>query len=73
MFMDRTITISEGAYEELLKMKKSRDFLEALKGMIKMEGNLNTLQIGFGSRDSKEKEMLKIELKKVEEAFSRWI
>ncbi len=37
--------------------------------MMKKEGNLNTLQIGFGSRDSKEKEMLKIELRKIEEVF----
>ena len=71
--MERTITISEDVYEELLKIKKSSGFSEALRRMIKREGNLNTLQIGFGSRDSREKEMLKTELRKVEEEFQRWI
>lgn len=71
--MERTITISEDVYEVLLKIKKNRDFLEALNGMIKKEGNLNTLQIGFGSRDRREKERLKTELRKVEEEFQRWI
>jgi predicted CopG family antitoxin len=71
--MERTISISEDVYEELLKIKKTRGFSEALMEMIKKEGNLNTLQIGFGSRDSKEKEMLKTELRKIEEEFQTWI
>ena len=32
--------------------------------MVKREGNLNALQIGFGSRDSKEKEKLRTEQKR---------
>lgn len=64
-----TITISEDVYEELLKIKESRDFSEALKGMMKRERNLNTLQIGLGSRDSKEKEMLKPNSEKLKRSF----
>jgi len=71
--MERTISISEDVYEELVKIKKTKGFSEALMGMMKKEGNLNTLQIGFGSRDSKEKEMLKTELRKIEEEFQTWI
>ena len=46
-----------------------RTFLE----MIWRKGNLRTLEIGFGTRDSKEKELLKTEIKKVEEEFQKWI
>jgi len=49
LVMERTISISEDVYEELVKIKKTKGFSEALMEMMKKEGNLNTLQIGFGS------------------------
>lgn len=71
--MERTITVSDEVYKELLKVKRNKSFSEVLGEMVKREGNLSTLQIGFGSRDSKEKEMLRVELRKVKEEFQRWI
>jgi len=41
--------------------------------MIWRKGNLKTLEIGFGTRDIREKEILKTEIKKVEEEFQKWI
>lgn len=67
--MERTIIISDDVYQELLKIKRNKSFSEVLREMVKSEGNLNTLRIGFGSRDSREKETLKTELRKVEEEF----
>lgn len=67
--MEKTITISDDIYKELLKFKSHRSFSETLAGMIKKKGNLRTLEIGFGSRNIREKEMLKAELKKVEEEY----
>ncbi len=69
IFMEKTITVSDDVYREPLKIKSHRSFSEILREMIKREGNLKTLEIGFGTRDSREKEMLKEELKKVEEEF----
>ncbi len=44
-----------------------------MREMIGRKGNLKTLDIGFGIRDSREKEILKTEIKKVEEEFQKWI
>jgi predicted CopG family antitoxin len=71
--MEKTITISDDFYKELLKFKNHRSFSETLAGMITKKGNLRTLELGFGSRNIMEKEMLKAELKKVEEEFQKWI
>lgn len=67
--MERTIIISDDVYQELLKIKRNKSFSEVLREMVKSEGNLNKLRIGFGSRDSREKETLKTELRKAEEEF----
>jgi len=71
--MEKTITISDDVYRELLKIKSHRSFSEILREMITREGNLKTLEIGFGTRDRREKETLREELKKVEEEFQKWI
>ena len=72
VFMERTITVSDDVYKELLRMRSNRSFSEMLGEMIWRKGNLKTLEIGFGTRDSKEKEILKNEIKKVEEEFQKW-
>lgn len=61
--MEKTITVSDDVYGELLRIKSHRSFSEILREMIKREGNLKTLEIGFGTRDGREKEMLKEEIK----------
>jgi predicted CopG family antitoxin len=71
--MERTITVSDDVYKELLKIRSHRSFSEILGELIWRKGNLKTLEIGFGTRDSKEKEILKTEIKKVEEEFQKWI
>lgn len=71
--MEKTITVSDDIYKGLPKFKSHKSFSEILAGMIKKKGNLRTLEIGFGSRNLMEKEMLKAELKKVEEEFQKWI
>ncbi len=71
--MEKTVTVSDNIYKELIKFKSHRGFSEVLAGMLKKKGNLETLEIGFGSRNSREKEMLKAELQKVEEDFQKWI
>ncbi|MCX9010239.1 MAG: antitoxin VapB family protein [Candidatus Methanoperedens sp.] len=71
--MEKTITVSDDVYRELLKIKSHRSFSEILREMIAREGNLKTLEIGFGTRDRREKETLREELKKVEEEFQKWI
>ena len=71
--MERNITISDNVYKELVKIKSQKSFSEILGELIKREGNLKTLEIGFGSRNTSEKEILKTELKKVEEEFQKWI
>lgn len=71
--MERNITISDNVYKELVKIKSQKSFSELLGELIKREGNLKTLEIGFGSRNTHEKEILKTELKKVEEEFQKWI
>ncbi len=63
--MEKTITVSDDVYKELLRIKSHRSFSEILREMIKREGNLKTLEIVFGTRDSKEKEILKEELKEL--------
>jgi len=70
--MERSITVSDDVYRELLRMRSNRSFSEILGEMIWRKGNLKTLEIGFGTRDSKEKEILKIEIKNVEEEFQKW-
>ncbi len=55
--------VSDDVYRKHLRIKSHRSFSEILREMIKGEGNLKTLEIGFGTRDGKEKEMLKEELK----------
>jgi predicted CopG family antitoxin len=71
--MERTITISDEVYNELLKVMGNKSLSEVLGKLVKKEGNLGILQIGFGSRDKKETEMLKRELREVEEGLQRWI
>ena len=71
--MERTITVSEDIYKELIKIMSHRSFSEISGEVIWRKGNLKTLETGFGTRDSKEKEMLKAEIKKVEEEFQKWI
>ncbi len=66
--MERTITVSDDVYKELLRMRSNRSFSEILGEMIWKKGNLKTLEIGFGTRDSNEKEILKAEIKKEEES-----
>jgi predicted CopG family antitoxin len=46
---------------------------EALGKLVKKEGNLGTLQIGFGSRTGAEKERLQRELRELDEQFQQWI
>ncbi len=72
VFMERTITVSDDVYKELLRMRSNRSFSEILGKMIWRKGNLKTLEIGFGTRDSKEKDILKTEIKNVEEEFQKW-
>ncbi|VVB95115.1 Putative antitoxin [uncultured archaeon] len=71
--MERTIAVSDDVYKELLKIKSSRSFSEILGEIIKGKGNIKTLEIGFGSRNNREKNVLKAEIKKVEEEFQKWI
>jgi len=71
--MERTIAVSDDVYRGLLRMRSNRSFSEILSKMIWRKGNLKTLEIGFGTRDSKEKDILKTEIKKVEEEFQKWI
>ncbi len=71
--MEKIITVSDDVYRELIKIKSHRSFSAILREIIKREGNLKTLEIGFGSRASREKEALKEELRKVEEEFQKWI
>ncbi len=73
VFMERTIIVSDDVYKELLRMRSNRSFSEILGKMIWRKGNLKTLEIGFRTRDSKEKEILKTEIKNVEEEFQKWI
>jgi predicted CopG family antitoxin len=63
--MERTITVSDDVYKELLKIMSHRSFSEILGELIWRKGNLKTLEIGFGTRDSKEKEILKTEIEKL--------
>jgi len=70
--MEKTITISDDVYEELIKIKKNKGFSEALREMMDGKGNLNVLLIGFGTRDAREKKMLMTDLKKVEGEFQKW-
>ena len=53
--MERTIAVSDDVYRGLLRMRSNRSFSEILSEMIWRKGNLKTLEIGFGTRDSKEK------------------
>jgi predicted CopG family antitoxin len=71
--MERTITISDDVYEALLKVTGKKSLSEVLGKLVKKEGNLGTLQTGFGSRDRAEKEHLQRELKELEEQFQQWI
>ncbi|MDI6811243.1 MAG: antitoxin VapB family protein [archaeon] len=71
--IERTITISDEVYKELLKVMGNKSLSEVLGKLVKKEGNLGILQIGFGSRDKKETEMLKRELREIEEGLQRWI
>jgi len=71
--MERTITISEDVYQALLKVTGKKSLSEVLGKMVKKEGNLETLQIGFGSRNRAEKERLQRELRELEEQFQQWI
>lgn len=71
--MGKTITISDDVYRELLKIKGYRSFSGILGELVKKKGNFKTLEIGFGSRSNREKEMLKAEIIKVEEEFQKWI
>ena len=73
VFMERTIAVSDDVYRGLLRMRSNRSFSEILSEMIWRKGNLKTLEIGFGTRDSKEKEIMKKEIKNVEEEFQKWI
>ena len=73
VFMERTIAVSDDVYRGLLRMRSNRSFSEILSKIIWRKGNLKTLEIGFGTRDSKEKEILKTEIKNVEEEFQKWI
>lgn len=72
MFMERTITVSDDVYKGLLRMRSNRSFSEILGSMIWKKGNLKTLELGFGTRDNREKEILKTDIKKVEEEFQKW-
>lgn len=71
--MERTITISDEVYKELLKVTGNKSLSEVLEKLVKKEGNLGILRIGFGSRDKKETKMLKRELRELEEKFQIWI
>jgi predicted CopG family antitoxin len=71
--MERTITISEDVYEALLKVRGKKSLSEVLGKLVKKEGNLETLQIGFGSRNSAEKERLQRELRELEDQFQQWM
>jgi len=71
--MERTITVSDDIYKELVRMRSNRSFSEILSKMIWRKGNLKTLEIGFGTRKIKEKEILKTELKKVQKELQKWI
>ena len=70
--MERTIRVSDDVYKELLRIRSNRSFLDVLGEMIWRNGNLKKLEIGFGTRDSKEKEILKTEIRNVEEEFQKW-
>jgi len=72
VFMERTIAVSDDVYRGLLRMRSNRSFSEILSKIIWRKGNLKTLEIGFGTRDSKEKEVMKTEIKNVEEEFQKW-
>jgi predicted CopG family antitoxin len=71
--MERTITVPDDIYKQILRIKSSRSFLDILGEIIRRKGNLQTLEIGFGTRNIKEKEILNTEIKKVEEEFQKWI
>ena len=71
--MERTITISEDVYEALLKVRGKKSLSEVLGKLVKKEGNLETLQIGFGSRNRSEKESLQRELRELEDQFQQWM
>ncbi len=61
VFMERTIRVSDDVYKELLRIRSKRSFLDVLGEMIWRNGNLKKLEIGFGTRDSKEKEVIMLD------------
>ena len=64
--MTKTISISDDIYELLVKIKGKRSFSEVIRDLIKREGNYDVLLIGFRTRDEKEIEELKREIKEAE-------
>jgi len=64
--MTKTISISDDVYELLVRMKGKRSFSEVIRDLIKKEGNYELLLLGFGTRNEKEAEKLKKEIKEAE-------
>ncbi len=64
--MTKTISISDDVYELLVKMKGKRSFSEVIRDLIRKEGNYDLLLLGFGTRDEREAEELKKEIKEAE-------
>jgi predicted CopG family antitoxin len=62
---------SDEVYEDLLKVTGKKSLSEVLGNLVKKEGNLGTLQIGFGSRARVETERLHRELRELEEQFQQ--
>ncbi len=64
--MGKTITISDDVYWELVRIKGKKSFSEVIRELIKKEGNLNILLIGFGTRSKEDAEKLEKELKEAQ-------
>ena len=71
--MPKTITISDDVYEKLASIKGKRSFSEVIRDLIEKKGNWDVFLIAFGTRDEKEIEKLKEELRGVEKWMQSWI
>jgi predicted CopG family antitoxin len=73
MIAKKLQTTSVDLYEALLKVTGKKSPSEASGHLVKKEGNLGALKIGFGSRPRAEKERLQRDLRELEEQFQQRI
>ncbi len=73
MIVTKPQATSDDVDEALLNVTGEKSPSEALGKLVKKEGNLGTLQLGFGSRTGAEKERLQRDLRELEEQFQHGI